>query len=171
MTDSQLRSEPASPLWPAAAPWGIPAGGCGWNAFSLLSHRRKHNLPNGHLWVFPRSSSLLPSSPYGTHRKGGSLWNCKAADPFGTLASSRRSSTPWLERTLKVICSSCFCVPSLLEDWEASPWSQPFPFSSLRREDGEIWDPLEKPDALPWAQVKSLLPFLVLESGGGMCIS
>ena len=56
-------------------------------------------------------------------------------------------------------------------DWEASLWSQPLPSSSLRREDGEIRDPLEKHDPLPWAQAKSLLPFLVLEPGGGVCIS
>lgn len=158
-------------LLKAAVPLHVLAGGHVWNVFSLPSHRRKHNLPNGHLWVFPRSWSLLPSSPYGTHGKGGSLWNCKVADPFGMPASSRRASTLWLERTLKAICSSCFCVPSLLEDWEASPWSQPLPSSSLRREDGEIRDPLEKHDPLPWAQAKSLLPFLVLEPGGGVCIS
>ena len=80
-------------LLKASVPLGVLAGGHVWNVFSLLSHRRKHNLPNGHLWVFPRSWSLLPSSPYGTHGKGGSLWNCKVADPFRMPASSRRAST------------------------------------------------------------------------------
>ena len=40
-----------------------------------------------------------------------------------------------------------------------------------RRGDGEIQDPTEKLDAPPWAQGRSLLPFLVLGPGGGVCIS
>lgn len=33
-----------------------------------------------------QGAHLLPSLPYGTHGKGGSLWNCKIADPFGMPA-------------------------------------------------------------------------------------
>lgn len=40
-----------------------------------------------------------------------------------------------------------------------------------RRGDGKIQDPIEKLDAPPQAQGRSLLPFLVLEPGGGVYIS
>lgn len=127
----------------------VPAGGRVWDVRSLLSLGRKHGLLNHRLWVY--------------------LWISVAqylrntVPLLGPPASSRKALSLCLEGTRKPICPSCFCVLSLRESWEASP----FPSSPSEKRTspdpgppGEAWYSARGPGRGPG-----------VGPGGGACTS